>query len=111
LSVKIKKEGRIMIISISGDLDQHNAEFVRRKIDYELIKYPIRYLIFNLSELEFMDSSGIGVILGRYKQIKNFNGKAAIVKASPQIRRIFELSGVFKIIPEFSSVNEAIGNI
>lgn len=58
----------------------------------------IRHLVLNLEQLSFMDSSGLGVILGRYKQIKQKNGEMIVCAISPAVKRLFELSGLFKII-------------
>ena len=58
----------------------------------------IRHIILNLEQLSFMDSSGLGVILGRYKQIKQVHGEMVVCAISPPIQRLFDMSGLFKII-------------
>ena len=64
----------------------------------QLKRHEIRHIILNLEHLSFMDSSGLGVILGRYKQIKQLNGEMVVCAISPPIQRLFDLSGLFKII-------------
>ena len=60
--------------------------------------HDIRHIVLNLEHLTFMDSSGLGVILGRYKQIKQVNGEMVVCAISPPIQRLFDMSGLFKII-------------
>ena len=60
--------------------------------------HDIRHIVLNLEHVSFMDSSGLGVILGRYKQIKQVNGEMVVCAISPPIQRLFDLSGLFKII-------------
>jgi stage II sporulation protein AA (anti-sigma F factor antagonist) len=107
LQVKFTNKGSTLVISIIGELDHHTAEYVRRKIDSEIIKSTTKNIIFDFSGLSFMDSSGIGVIMGRYKNIQKLNGKAAVVKANQQIRRILEMSGLLRIMMLYDSVEDA----
>ena len=58
-----------------------------------------------------MDSSGIGVLMGRYKKIAQRNGQAGVYKMNPQVRRIFEISGLSRIFKEFNTIDDAIENI
>lgn len=95
-----------LIVRLEGELDQHNAVSLRRNLD-EKISKGCDNLIFDLSALEFMDSSGIGVIIGRYKNVKALGGRAYIAAARPQVEKIIRLSAIDKIIPVYKSVEEA----
>jgi len=108
LHIKFTNRGTTLIIRIIGELDHHTAEYVRQKIDGELLKSTTRNIIFDFSELSFMDSSGIGVIIGRYKNILKLNGKAAVVNTNDQIMRILDMSGILKIIPVYKSLDDAV---
>jgi stage II sporulation protein AA (anti-sigma F factor antagonist) len=88
----------VLIIRLSGELDHHTAEELREKVTDTLERELIRHIVFNLEHLTFMDSSGLGVILGRYKQIKNLGGEMVVCSISPTVKRLFEMSGLFKII-------------
>ena len=105
--VKIDK----LIVSIKGELDHHSAEEVRSKIDDRLDRDGLNKLIMDFSGVSFMDSSGIGVVIGRYKKLKLKNGSMCIAAATDLVKRIFELSGLFKIIKLYDSVEEAVENI
>ena len=110
MQVKFLNKGTTLIISIIGELDHHSADYIRQKVDGEIIKSSTRNIIFDLSKLSFMDSSGIGVIMGRYKNIQRLNGNAAIIRPNTQIDRIIEMSGMYKIMRKYQDISEAVGS-
>lgn len=108
MQIKFTSKGSTLIISISGEIDHHSAEYARQKIDAEILKATTKNIIFDFSKLGFMDSSGIGIIIGRYKNIRKLNGKAAIAGTNPHIRRILDISGVLKVVPAYDNVTDAV---
>lgn len=108
MHIKFSNRGTTLIIKVIGELDHHTAEYVRQKIDSEMLKSTTKNIIFDFSELSFMDSSGIGVIIGRYKNIRKLNGKAAVVNTNDQITRILDMSGILKIIPVYKNLDDAV---
>lgn len=111
MQVKISSRGSNTIVSLIGELDHHSAQMVRIKIDAEIIKTSTKVVLIDFSKVSFMDSSGIGVVVGRYKSLKELNGDLVLVNLSPQIRRIFEMSGILRQIKVFDSIDMAIGSI
>jgi stage II sporulation protein AA (anti-sigma F factor antagonist) len=111
LQVKFSNRGSTLIVGIIGELDHHSAEYVREKIDSEIMKSTTKNVIFDFSKVSFMDSSGIGVVMGRYKNIQKLNGKAVIVSVSDQIKRIFDMSGLFRIMPVYDNIDNAISGM
>lgn len=111
MQVKFNNRGTTLIVSITGELDHHSAEYIRSKIDSEIIKSTTKNIIFDFAKVNFMDSSGIGVIMGRFKNVQQLNGKAAFINLSPQVKRIFEMSGLLKIIPEYDSMDKAVQDL
>ncbi len=111
MDVKLLKKGTTLVIRIMEDMDHHSAQYLRQKIDSEIIKATVKNIIFDFSKVNFMDSSGIGIVVGRYKNIQKLNGRAAIVNANPKIMQIFEMSGVLKIIPVYSDLDDAISSM
>jgi len=93
-----------LIVGINTEVDHHSSVILREKIDKEIEKTSVKNLIFDFKNVGFMDSSGVGLIIGRYKNIEKVGGKVAIVNLMPQIKRIFEISGLFKIVSEFNSI-------
>ena len=91
-------EGINIVFKLIGELDEHEAEFVRRKLDNELTTADYTAVIFDLSRLSFMDSTGIGVIIGRYKIAKKRNKPVYVTNPSVTVDKIFKMSGLYQII-------------
>ena len=83
---------------MTGELDHHTAETLRKQVSDHLEQIDIRHIVMNLADLSFMDSSGLGVVLGRYKEIKQLGGEMIVCAISPAVKRLFDMSGLFKII-------------
>ncbi|PJW17459.1 anti-sigma F factor antagonist [Geobacillus sp. WSUCF-018B] len=98
LAIDLEVKQDVLIVRLSGELDHHTAEELREQVTDVLENRGIRHIVLNLRQLTFMDSSGLGVILGRYKQIKNVGGQMVVCAVSPTVKRLFDMSGLFKII-------------
>ena len=105
--MQIRTNGNTLIVKVTGDMDHYNAGTLRSAIDREIRQKPVKNLVFDLGELDFMDSSGIGLILGRYKRIKELEGNVFIAAARPEVERIINLSGLHKIIPLYDTMEKA----
>ncbi len=92
------KEDKLLVVNILEEIDHHTTEKLRRKIDNEITRYMPRKVIFNFDKVSFMDSAGIGMIIGRYKVIKMLGGELKIKNVSRSVKKIFEMSGISKII-------------
>ena len=91
-------EGTVLIIHLPAELDHHNCLTLKYETDLLLEENYINRIVFDFSRTEFMDSSGIGVIMGRYKTISLIGGEVWAVHANERIRKILTLSGVTKIM-------------
>jgi stage II sporulation protein AA (anti-sigma F factor antagonist) len=98
LAIELDVKETVLCVRLSGELDHHAAEELRKKVTETLAASPIKHILLNLEKLAFMDSSGLGVILGRYKQIKATGGEMVVCAISPSVKRLFDMSGLFKII-------------
>ena len=98
LKINLEVKSDVLCIRLMGELDHHSADVLREKATKAIEEYDIHHIVLNLEHLTFMDSSGLGVILGRYKQIKQQNGEMVVCAISPAVQRLFDLSGLFKII-------------
>ncbi|AIF43518.1 anti-sigma F factor antagonist [Virgibacillus sp. SK37] len=98
LGAEFQVKDEVLIVRLSGELDHHEAEELRDKWKEEIYKHGIKHVILNLEAISFMDSSGLGVVLGRYKEVLQLGGEMVVCSISPPIRRLFEMSGLFKII-------------
>jgi stage II sporulation protein AA (anti-sigma F factor antagonist) len=112
LKVEMFIKRHVLYVRLDGELDQHNVENIRVRIIELIDKYMIRYLVFNFKKLQFMDSSGIGFIIGRYNRLKKDKGEVILCSLNEGIKRLVMLSGLCKICmikQDEEEVNEYIG--
>ncbi len=94
-------EENCLTIFLPQEVDHHNAEDIRKEADKVIEQKHIRYVIFDFAGTNFMDSSGIGVIMGRYRQVYLMGGEVWAVHANDRMKRILRMSGVTKIMQVF----------
>ena len=94
----VRLEGDILWIRVPRELDNHNCSLIREAADRMILQHSVREVLFDFADTEFMDSSGIGVIVGRYKNIKCFGGIVSAIHLNERIRKIFLISGLMKMI-------------
>lgn len=109
MNVNFTTRGRNLVVSVTGELDQHKAAHLREQIDLRVTHGNIKNLIFDFRNLDFMDSSGIGVIIGRYKLMRSTGGSVQIVVQKRTVKKILELSGIKKIIRIYENLSDAVG--
>jgi stage II sporulation protein AA (anti-sigma F factor antagonist) len=98
LQIEMEHHRRALIVRLKGELDHHTAEAVKSQMEAAIAKGESNHIVLSMKDLTFMDSSGIGVIIGRYKQITSKGGKMVVCDVNPAVYRLFELSGMFKIL-------------
>ncbi len=108
VQVERRHHGSILMASLTGELDHHAAEAVRTTLDRELQGRRNVRLILDLSGVTFMDSSGLGVILGRYKKVQDTGGEMVIAGVSRAIDRLLEMSGLHKIVRMYPNCETAV---
>lgn len=111
MSIKSKRKKDTLIVALDGELDHHHAVKVREELDKLLDDSSIKNLIFDLTGLKFMDSSGIGVFLGRYKIISKRGGLVSIANVSHHLNKVIEVSGLYNILKAYDSVKDALDEI
>lgn len=85
--------------TLRGEIDHHSAKSVREEIDHAMYLYRPKILALDLSGISFMDSSGLGLILGRYTKQKALGGKLVLANPTPAIWKLLTLSGADKLCP------------
>ena len=98
LSIQLTTKENVLLVRLSGELDHHEAENLKREWQIAMNENNVQHVILNMEQLSFMDSSGLGVILGRYKEVKQIGGEMVVCSISPAVKRLFDMSGLFKII-------------
>ena len=111
MKIECKKQNKNLIVKLYGEIDHHFTEDIRDKIDREFKKQNCNNIILDFEDINFMDSSGIGMIIGRYKLIKEKNGKIYAFGLKDNAKRIFNMSGLNKLITCFDTKEEALKNI
>ena len=94
MGVKISLDGKILTAFIQGDIDHHTAKEIRNTIDDYIHKYAPKMLNLDFSGVPFMDSSGIGLIMGRFKSISALKGKLRVINIPKNLERMIKLSGL-----------------
>lgn len=110
MDINFMKKNDILIAKVKGELDHHTSDIFKESINNEYQK-GYKNIILDLKDLNFMDSSGIGMILGRYKMVKDKHGTLAIVGANSQLFKVIELSGILRVINCYKSIEEAINGM
>ena len=103
--MKYQVEENCLTIFLPNELDHHSAEDIRKHADRLIEEQQIRCVIFDFAETNFMDSSGIGVIMGRYKLIYLLGGEVWAVHANERMKKILTMSGVTRIIQIYEEEN------
>ena len=95
---RFEKEYGCLIVRMPEELDNHQAEILKEEADGLILQYPVRSLVFDFADTRFMDSSGIGIIIGRYKKISYFGGKVFAINTDTRIKRTLMICGLHKVI-------------
>ena len=93
------EEDKLLIIKITDEIDDCSVQKIRRKADYEIERYMPKRVVFDFDSVTFMDSAGIGLLIGRYKLANMMGGKVELTNLTQSVKKIFEMCGVLKLIP------------
>ena len=96
--LKIYNDGKLITAAISGDIDHHIARELRMELDEVINLSRPEMLIIDMENVGFMDSSGIGLILGRLKTVRAYGGEVLIKNAQPNIAAVIKLSGLSNLL-------------
>jgi len=98
MELRAARRGQRLIVRMNGELDHHSAEQIRRSLDAMLKDLSIRELQLDMRDVSFMDSAGLGVVLGRYRTLSARGGKLIVSGVRGGIDRIFRMSGLYKLV-------------
>ncbi len=99
MNCEYENKDKLLKIEITEEIDHHTTQNLRRKIDNEIQKYMPQTVVFDFNSVSFMDSAGIGMLIGRYKLTRMLGGKLELTNVNQSIKKIFEMCGILKIIP------------
>ena len=89
---------KMLIVEITEELDHHESEKIRRRVDYEIQRFLPKRVILDFNSVVFMDSAGIGLVIGRYKTATTYGARLELVNVKEKVRKIFEMSGILKVV-------------
>lgn len=98
MELNAQKRGSRLSVQMSGELDHHSAEQTRIMLDTLLRDVTVHELVLDLSGMTFMDSAGIGVILGRFRKISMRGGRMVVKGMNTSVDRLFQMSGIYAIV-------------
>ncbi len=87
-----------LMVRLPEEVDHHRAAYISANADRLLLQDRVQHVVFDFENTKFMDSSGIGIIMGRYRKISCFGGRVYAIHADRQIQRILKLSGISRIV-------------
>lgn len=105
---EIEEQDGVLVVRLAGELDLHTSAELRQQVERELSAGRVRALVLDLAGVTFLDSSGLGFILGRYRRMTERSGRMALSGAVPHVRSVLELSGILKILPLYGSWREGL---
>jgi stage II sporulation protein AA (anti-sigma F factor antagonist) len=111
LILQLEDKGRSLVARLNGEIDLQVADALRTALDRAMGEKGTRNLVLNLSSVSLIDSSGLGVILGRYRRLLQNGGRVGLVGPGPTVKRVLELSGLLRIMREYASEGEALAGL
>ena len=100
MQIKSRVSNGTLYVLLCGELDEHTANYTKLTLDELFLKPNFQKIVIDLSELAFMDSTGIGVLIGRYKKMKDKNIPIYICNPSSHAEKIFKMTGLYELMPK-----------
>ena len=108
METEFYEEDKLLVFKITEEIDDCTVQKIRRKADYEMERYMPKRVVFDFDRVTFMDSAGIGMVIGRYKFANMLGAKLEVSNLTQAVKRIFEMSGILKLIPVAEVLSEGI---
>ena len=104
-----EQEKNCLRVYVPRELDHHEADRLKQEADFFIETGQVKTLVFDFAGTEFMDSSGIGILLNRYKEMKASGGKTCLYGAGPQVLRVLKIAGIPALMEMYDSEEAAFG--
>ncbi|MCI8411239.1 MAG: anti-sigma factor antagonist [Clostridia bacterium] len=93
------EKDKLLVFKITNEIDDCSVQKIRGRADYEIERYMPKRVVFDFDSVTFMDSAGIGLIIGRYKFANMIGAKLEVTNLTQSVKKIFDMSGILKLIP------------
>ena len=110
LQIKVRRSSDIPVIELAGEVDAYTCSRLREAM-IEAIEDGGASLVVNMKDVEYIDSSGLGTLVGGLKRVSEREGSIAICCTNPQIRKVFDITGLVKVFPIFGTEEEAVRDL
>lgn len=107
MEITTQRRGNTCILHLIGELDEHTAANFRHHADHAIMG-GVRHLVLVLDQLQFVDSAGLGVLMGRYRQLLSLDGRISLVAPRPHVQALLEMSGIARLMPFYRSQHQAL---
>ena len=97
-----------MIVRVDKEVDHFAADRIRQELEEYYMRGQVKNVIFDMSQVEFMDSSGIGMVMGRYTKLKPVGGQVMVAAVPEHIDKLFMMAGVYEFVKKYDSVIQAL---
>ena len=111
MEISLIPKHRMILVRVAGEIDHHSAEQIRTMVEKEIRRTNAINIAFDFGRVSFMDSSGIGMIIGRYKTVSALGGAVIVFDANEQVRRIMEISGLDRLIIISDTMQKGINHM
>ena len=99
METKFFEKDKLLVLKITDEIDDYSVQKIRRRADNEIERYMPKRVVFDFDSVTFMDSAGIGLIIGRYKFTNMLGGSLEVANLTQSVKKIFEMSGILRLIP------------
>jgi anti-sigma B factor antagonist len=108
LDLETSKQGETSVVSLRGEIDVYTAPRLRQAL-IDLVEGGAKDIVVDMDRVDFLDSTGLGVLVGGLKRVKSNEGEMKLVVTQDRIMKIFDITGLAKVFPVFGSLPEALG--
>ncbi|MEG0388901.1 MAG: anti-sigma factor antagonist [Niameybacter sp.] len=111
MNIDFYMQDTTLIVILSGEIDHHTSVEIRETVDREYQKRRARNILFDFDQVVFMDSSGIGLLMGRYRNVSICGGYIGLYNVSSKVDKILNISGIYKLMKLYESKDHAFKNL
>ncbi|MGL4797901.1 MAG: STAS domain-containing protein [Cellulosilyticaceae bacterium] len=111
MSIEFIMDENTLIVQLRGEIDHHTCVEIRERVDREYQKRRAKNILFDFSAIAFMDSSGIGLLMGRYRNVAICGGNIGVYNVTTKVDKILSLSGIYKLMKQYDTKDQALKNL
>ncbi|OON99941.1 MAG: anti-anti-sigma factor [Epulopiscium sp. Nele67-Bin004] len=111
MNIKTEIKNNVLFVYLEGEIDHHTSVEIKEIVDRLYASNRLTHILFDFEDVTFMDSSGVGLLIGRYRNAMIGGGKVALIKVKPEIDKLMNLSGIYKLMKKYEDEQNAVANL